>query len=89
MDPQQLIQMLMAGGEQNPEEGDPYQVAGDVVPMRGIVRPQDANEFNERMGRLNADPRSGQRGMQSIERFGGKQGPYLDLMDILMMNRGR
>jgi hypothetical protein len=85
MNPQDAIDRMMMG-----EQGDPYQVAGDVVPMRGIVRPQDTEEFNTRMGRVNANPYMGSRGMQSIDRLGGGS-PHLDLMDVLMgrFNQGK
>jgi hypothetical protein len=69
----------------NPQDLIRQQLAGDVVPLR----PGIPAEFDERMGRLNADPRQGQMGQQSIRALGGEnpRRPYLDLMDILMFNR--
>jgi len=83
MDPQQLVQMLMAGGD--PEEGDPYQVAGDVVPMRS-----PGAQADDVIQRLIRAPRGGmgQMGNLGIKSFGGAQNPYIDLLDVLAYPQG-
>jgi len=70
--------MLMGGGD--PEEGDPYQVAGDVVP--GPV-PRTTKEYTKA-----TRPFQGSGGMESINRVGGVNSPYLDLLNILMYPQG-
>jgi hypothetical protein len=76
---QDYIDQLLAG---NPEEGDPYQVAGDVVPLP--MRPGASFDDVRRRGELNNRRPAGSYGQQSIEQFGGRHSPYLDLMDVLM-----
>jgi hypothetical protein len=79
--PQDYIrQQLDQQREGNPnEEGDTYQVAGDVLPMR--THPPSISDVNMRLQTPGVGARS--QGMQSIQNLGGGS-PYLDLMDVLM-----
>lgn len=77
MDPQELIAQLL-NGEIDPEEGDPYQVAGPVIPLR--THPPSIADVLMRLQTPGVAARS--KGMQTIERFGTN--PHtIDLMDVL------
>jgi hypothetical protein len=91
--------MLMGRGDQyspggldaDPEPGDPIQdyirqqLAGDVVPLR--THPVQTSDVKMRLGTPGVY--RGSLGAQSIEAAGGRQSPYLDLMDVLTGKFGK
>lgn len=97
-DVQSLIQELLdARGNQYAPQGpsdnyqgnewrdEPYQVAGDVVPLR--THPVQTSDIKMRLNTPGVY--RGTQGVQSIEAAGGRQSPYLDLMDVLMGRFGK
>ena len=59
----------------------PYDVAGDIVPLR--PHPVAASDARMRLQSPGVGARS--QGMESIQNFGGPdERKYLDLMDVLM-----
>jgi len=80
---QEYIDKILTG-EIDPEEGEPYQVAGDVVPMR--THPPAVSDVRMRLQSPGVGARS--QGMQSIERF-GKDPRSIDLLGVLEMMTGR
>lgn len=63
---------------------DPYQVAGDVVPMR--THPPSMSDVNMRLKSPGVGARS--QGMQTIERFGNDP-RTIDLLGVLNMMTGK
>jgi hypothetical protein len=90
--PQDLIRQMLDQQQEEgnpnrepfPEEIDPYQVAGDVLPMR--THPPSISDVNMRLQTPGVGARS--QGMQSIDRF-GKDPRMIDLMDVLMGRFGK
>jgi hypothetical protein len=95
-----MLDMLLGRGDQYSPEGlqappmfpeprmDPQefirqQLAGDVVPMGRIP-----SEMQGVMGTFNQYPQAGSRGQETIQQFGGRQNPYLDLLNILRYPQG-
>jgi hypothetical protein len=83
------------GGVQAPpmfpeEQPDPQdfirqQLAGDVVPIYQNMNRDQMMQLRDRIQNPAIGQYQGSRGAASINQFGGKQSPYLDLMDVLMM----
>jgi hypothetical protein len=66
---------------QGPQDFIRQQLAGDVVPMY----PGGSQQETDAVRRLLQQPRGGMgsMGQLGIQQFGGRQNPYLDLMDVL------
>lgn len=82
--PEDFIRQMLEQQQGNPEEGMPYDVAGDVVPLR--PHPVSAADARMRLQSPGVGARS--QGMQSIQNLGNDP-KVLDLMDVLMGRFGK